>query len=295
MLDRFREFVDVNALLTQAVSFVPSLFSGIVLFLVFVLLYRLTQVPLRSVLGRAGIHEKLVDLLVGSIYKYTVIIVGLVMALDQLGVNVGAALAGLGVAGIAVGFAAQDSIANLISGFLIFWDKPFVVGDWISAEGRYGRVTNITLRTTRIRTPRNSFVVIPNKTIIDAILENNSKHGELRVDVPVGIAYKEDIAAAREVLLQAVSKLDDVASDPKPDVVVTQLGGSSVDLMLRVWIDEAAHERRVFAAVIEAAKRALDAADIEIPFPHLQLFVEDVRKPVWDSLDNVVGGGRRAS
>ncbi len=295
MFDRLLNLIDTNELMTRAVSFIPNLVSGIVVLLVFVIVYRVTRTPLRSILGRAGIHEKLVDLLVGSIYKYTVIILGLVMSLDQLGVNIGAALAGLGVAGIAVGFAAQDSIANLIAGFLIFWDKPFVVGDWISVEGRYGHVQNITLRTTRIRTPRNSFVVIPNKTIIDAVLENNSKHGELRIDVPVGIAYKEDVARAREVLLEAVSKLDHVETEPAPDVVVTQLGGSSVDLMVRVWIDSAALERRVFASVIEESKRALDAADIEIPFPHLQLFVEDVREPVWRGVERAVGAARGGS
>ncbi len=263
MFDRLLNLIDTNELMTRAVSFIPNLVSGIVVLLVFVIVYRVTRTPLRSILGRAGIHEKLVDLLVGSIYKYTVIILGLVMSLDQLGVNIGAALAGLGVAGIAVGFAAQDSIANLIAGFLIFWDKPFVV--------------------------------IPNKTIIDAVLENNSKHGELRIDVPVGIAYKEDVARAREVLLEAVSKLDHVETEPAPDVVVTQLGGSSVDLMVRVWIDSAALERRVFASVIEESKRALDAADIEIPFPHLQLFVEDVREPVWRGVERAVGAARGGS
>ena len=139
----------------------------------------------------------------------------------------------------------------------------------------------ITLRTTRIRTNQNTYVVIPNKNIIDEVLVNHSKHGETRIDVPVGIAYKEDIDAARTVLLEAVAKLDDVAADPAPAIAVTALGSSSVDLEVRVWIHDAGREKPTYVAVMEASKKALDAAGIEIPYPHLQLFVEQVEDRVW--------------
>ncbi|MDX1562143.1 MAG: mechanosensitive ion channel family protein, partial [Gammaproteobacteria bacterium] len=226
---------------------------------------------------------------------YTVIVFGLIMALDQLGVNIGAALAGVGVAGIAIGFAAQDAFANVIAGILIFWDKPFVVGDWIETEDEYGKVTNITLRTTRIRTPRNTYIVIPNRRIIDEVLENFSKHGELRVDVPVGIAYKEEIGRAREVLLEAAADVDGVLDDPAPDVVVDELGDSSVNLKVRVWIEEAKGQRAMFFRVVEAAKLALDKADIEIPFPHLQLFVDQVHEQVWKSASTLRSVDAKAS
>jgi small-conductance mechanosensitive channel len=213
------------------------------------------------------------------------------MAADQLGVNVGAALAGLGVAGIAVGFAAQDSIANVISGIMIFWDKPFVVGDWITVEGEYGKVSDITLRTTRIRTPQNTWVVIPNKRIIDAVLDNHSKQGELRLDLAVGIAYKEHIPAARKVILEAVTGIETVLASPPPDVVVESLGNSSVNLLVRVWIENADDERRTQFAVIEASKLALDAAGIQIPYPHLQLFVDEIKPPVWKDAARLLGAG----
>jgi small conductance mechanosensitive channel len=209
------------------------------------------------------------------------VLFGLIMALGQLGVNVTAALAGVGIAGIAIGFAAQDSVANVISGIMIFWDKPFVVGDWIEVEDSYGQVSDITLRSTRIRTPRNTFVVIPNKNIIDTVLENFSFHGEMRVEVPVGIAYREDIAAARKVLLDAVAGIDWVRREPAPDVVVESLGDSSVNLLVRVWVDKGSLLRPTRFAVTEAAKLGLDAAGIQIPFPHLQLRVDDVDDRVW--------------
>jgi small conductance mechanosensitive channel len=190
---------------------------------------------------------------------------------------------------IAVGFAAQDALANVISGIMIFWDKPFLVGDWITVGDSYGEVTDITLRSTRIRTPRNTYVVIPNKSIIDVVLENHSKHGEVRVEIPVGIAYKEDIGKARRAILEAVGRIEGICDDPAPDVVVQALGGSSVDLMVRVWIASAGLQRPVFFKVIEESKLALDRAGIQIPFPHLQLFVDSVEERVWE---RVVALGR---
>ena len=195
-----------------------------------------------------------------------------------------AALAGLGVMGIAVGFAAQDSLANIFAGLIIFIDKPFLGGDWVTVAGQYGEVSQITLRSTRIRTLNNTFVVIPNKTIIDEVLVNHSHHGAVRVDVPVGIAYKENIPEARKALLGAARSVPHVMSNPEPSVTVKGLGDSSVDMELRVWIAEANIEDPTFAAVMEAAKLALDDAGIEIPFPHMQLFIEQVEDRVWEKV-----------
>ena len=287
-MDRIQELIDVKELMTTVVSFAPRLGAALIVLLVFWLIYRVSRVPIRAALQKADFHEALIQLVVDNLYRYAVMIVGLVMAADQLGINVAAALAGIGVAGLALGFAAQDSVTNVISGILIFWDKPFVVGDWIETEGKSGRVTEITLRSTRIRTNRNTYVVIPNKTVIDTVLENYSKHGELRIDVPVGIAYKEDIRRSREVLLDAVRPLPDVMNQPEPDVVVESLGDSSVNLLVRVWVEKADTLPRGKVAVVEASKLALDAAGIQIPFPHLQLFVDDVEERVIKKVTQVL-------
>jgi small-conductance mechanosensitive channel len=276
------ERIDWNGILTRAVEFLPKLFLAALVMAAFWAGFKVSRRPVRSVFKRMRLEEALIQLLVDRIFRYSLLAFGLVMALAQLGVDVTAALAGIGVAGIAIGFAAQDSLSNVIAGFLIFMDKPFQVGDWVTVSGQYGMVREITMRTTRIRTNNNTYVVIPNKNIIDEVLINHSKHGATRIDVPLGIAYKEDILRAREVLLAAVGGLRDVAREPEPDVVVVDLGSSSVDLHIRVWIADAGREKPVFAAVIEAAKLALDAAGIEIPYPHLQLFVEQVEQRVWE-------------
>ncbi len=288
-MDKFIQILDVSQLVTQTVALLPFAVVALVILGAFWLVYRVTRIPAKMVLERAGLHTILVAMLVDSVYRGVLLIFALVMAADQIGINVGAALTGLGVAGLAVGFAAQETLSNIIAGFLIFIDKPFTVDDWVKVGGQYGRVSKITMRSTRIRTNNNTYVVIPNRTIINEILVNHTKHGQTRVDVPVGIAYKEYIPAARDVLLRAVSGLQGTTATPPPEVVVTELGGSSVNLEVRVWIDDAASEDPVYYRAMEASKIALDDAGIQIPYPHLQLFVDNVEDPVWEKAAALAG------
>lgn len=283
------DWLSSDALLAIAVAVLPRVLAALLVLLAFYVLLRGLQPALRSVLRRAGIADALIHLLVDGVVRGAIWVVALVMAASQLGINVAAALAGLGVVGIAVGFAAQETIANMIAGFLIFWDRPFRVGDWVSTQDRYGEVRDITLRTTRLRTHDNTFVVIPNKQVIGELLVNHSMYGESRVGVSVGIAYKESIDDARAVILDAVRGLEGVLATPAPSVVVDELGDSSVNLVVRVWVAEAVNEVPVKFRVVEASKKALDAAGIEIPFPHLQLFVDDVKERVWERLGKTRG------
>jgi len=290
-MDQLLSKVDVPALVTRFISSLPNLVAAVLILIAYWVAFRLARKPVASILHRAGLHDALIGIVL-SIFRSVVMLFAVIMAADQLGINVGAALAGLGVAGIAIGFAAQDSLANTMAGFLIFWDKPFEMGDWITVAGQYGRVDTITMRSTRIRTNQNTYVVIPNKSIIDQVLVNHSARGDTRIDVPLGIAYKESIPEARRVLLEAVSTLDGVSDSPAPDVVVTELGNSSVDLLVRVWIADAKHEQPVKFRVVEACKLGLDAAGIQIPFPHLQLFVDNVEDRVWDRAADLVSSRR---
>src|SRR6185436_8198092 len=182
------DWIDPKVIGTSVIAFLPRLLVAGLILALFWIAYRATRPPLREILRRGHLDNALIGLLVDSIYRLTLIIVAVVIAAAQIGINILPALAGLGIAGIALGFAAQDTVANVISGFLIFWDKPFVVGDYVSVQDQYGRVDEITLRTTRVRTPSNSYVVIPNRKIIESTLINHSKHGGTRVDVPVAIA-----------------------------------------------------------------------------------------------------------
>jgi small conductance mechanosensitive channel len=275
-----------QSILSYVGIWLPKIFSALVILLVFSLFYYFTKRPLIKILGKAKFDESLSDMLVENVYGSCIVIIGIVTALSQAGVNVGAALAGIGVIGIAVGLAAQDSLSNFIAGFLIFWDRPFKVGEWISLGGLYGSVVEITMRSTRIRTKENTYIVIPNQKIINEVLINHSKRGMTRVNLPIGIAYKESIPKAREVLLDAVKDVPHILTDPVPDVVVEKINESSIDLLVRVWTEDAKNERDVFYSGLETCKLALDKAGIQIPFPHRQLFIDKVDKDILDKFQS---------
>lgn len=270
-MDLIARLIDVKAFIAVVAGYVPQVIAALIIFMAFRYLYRFSRKPLIAFCQRFALEEPITKLLVDSIYKYAVLIFGGLMAAKQLGVDVGAVLAGLGVAGIAIGFAAQDSMSNIISGFIIFLDKPFEVGDWIKTGDHYGKVHEITMRSTRIRTENNTYIVIPNKTIIDQVLDNHSKYGHLRVVAAVGIGYGESIDKAREVLIEAAKALPKVMSDPPPEVVVVELGDSAVVLNVEVWIEHAEDEEPVRDALTEMCKKALDKAGVEIPYPHMQV------------------------
>ncbi|MFO7949682.1 MAG: mechanosensitive ion channel family protein [Candidatus Fermentibacteraceae bacterium] len=272
--------VNAEQLLTQLVEFLPKMLVAVLILLAFWLLYRATRGSLRSLMARSDMDSILIGLLVDKVYKVVLLAFALVMGASQIGINVGAALAGLGVAGVALGFAAKDILANVIAGFTIFMDQPFVSGDYIHVSGEYGRVEEVTLRSTRIRTRQNTYVVLPNSRVVNEVLVNDSRKGHMRIDVPVGIAYKEDIARAREVLLEAMDQVEGLLDAPGPDVVVDELGDSSVNLLARAWLADAEDAVPSRCRIVEACKLALDGAGIEIPFPHLQLFMDTVEDRV---------------
>jgi small conductance mechanosensitive channel len=280
------ERLNIEVLLTQFVSWLPSLLAAVLIIGVFYLLYRITRPILSDVLHKIGLEHALTNMLIG-VYRFALMTLGVVMAAGQLGINVGAALAGLGVVGLTIGFAAKDSLSNIMAGFLIFWDKPFHLGDWVTMGDHYGKVSEITLRTTRVQTRNNTWVVIPNEKVINQILVNHSANGPTRVNVPIGIGYPESITQARRVLLQAIAGLDTVLKDPAPQVVLDNLGGSSMNLLVFVWIADAQHEKPVFFQVLETAKTTLDAAGIEIPFPKLDMSITSIKGEIWQEMEKV--------
>jgi len=254
--------------------------NGMTAFLTFLILYviyRIVDRTLHEVLERSKrIDAGLQGLMQRSYRVVAYVFIG-AMVLGQLGVNVAALVAGVSIAGIAIAFAARDSLENFISGVTILLDEPFKVGDYIVVDGEYGQVHEITLRSTRIRTVRNEILVLPNTQMITNRVVNHSKQNTLRVDIDFGIAYKEIPDEARQVLLPIVEDDDRVLSRPDPSVIVTGMGDSSVNMKLRFYIRDASDELGVRWDYTEKVRETLREADIEIPFPHLQLFVDEAK------------------
>lgn len=193
----FWDRLNVDALLTQFVAWLPRLVLAIVILLAFWLFWRFSRSFIMQVLTRAGLDLALARMLL-NVYHFTIMIFGLIMACTQIGIDVAAALTGLGVVGLTIGFAARDSLSNVMAGFLILWDKPFRSGDWVTLGDKYGKVEEITMRTTRLVTWNNTWIIIPNQNVINEVLVNHSTNGPIRIEVPVSIVAKGDVPAPVE-------------------------------------------------------------------------------------------------
>ena len=251
-------------------NLLPAVLVGVA----FWVLYRVVQGVLRRTLQRARRVDAGVQQLILRFTRFTVLAIATISVLAELGIAVAPFIAGLGIAGIALGFAAQDTVQNLIAGVTILLDRPFAVGDNIELQDTFGTVEEITLRTTRVRTLDNEMAILPNATVISEKVVNHSMLRALRVVVPFGIAYKEDPREARRVVLATTEGDARLHPDYDPQVVVTGLGASSVDMALRVHLRDPQLEVAIRFEYTERVFEALRAAGIEIPFPHLQLFID---------------------
>ncbi len=201
-------------------------------------------------------------------------VTALILALDVIGINVMPFIAGAGVAGIAIGFAAKDTLSNLIAGILLIIDRPFEIGDrievWSAPRGSasWGDVVDIGLRATRIKTTDNIVIIIPNNEIMKRDIVNyTSITAKIRVRVNIGVAYEADIRKAKDIIIEVARQMEWAADIPAPKVVVRNFGESSVDLQLRIWIKEARRRMDTISFVIDNVKEAFDLAGIEIPYP----------------------------
>lgn len=260
----------LDLVLDTAFRLLPRFALALAILLVFVGIAWLVRMLLRRLFARTHLESGVSELLL-TVARFSIVAFGAVLALDNLGFNVTSIIAGLGIAGVALGFAAKDTLANLIAGVTILWDRPFRVGDRIEVDGSMGVVRKITLRTTRLDTVRNEVVILPNETMVTQKIINHTMRPSLRVDVPFGIAYAADVEAARKVVLATTIGDEKIREKPEPAVVVTSLAESSVNMELRIWIKEPIQEISTRLRYTEKIKGALDAAGIEIPFPQLTL------------------------
>ena len=256
----------LQTLLFKAVNYLPQVVAALVVLLAFVVVERLAVRGLGGVLRRSKADPALQSISV-RLLRYVLVSFGLLMAASQLGINVASVLAAVGIFGLAFGLAAQDLLANLIAGFTILWDRPFRIGDEVIVGGTAGRVTEIGLRTTRVHTPDGRDAILPNKQVINQMLINNTMTPELRLDVPVGVAYGSDLRRVREALLAVAAAHPAVAAEPPPQVVVAALADSAVQVELRTWLRDPHNDRTPRFELLEEVKLALERAGIEIPFP----------------------------
>ena len=253
-----------------------SLKAGLTL-LAFYILYRILKSFLANVTERFELGKTIVSFLQMGL-KYTIMVFAVITALDAFGYDITSLIAGLGIAGIALGFASKDTLSNIVAGIFIFWDKPFYIGDLVEIEDEYGKVQAITLRTTRIVTPDGKMISIPNQNIAANKVISYTMFPHLRLDIPVTIGVEEPTEKAREVMLGIVKGDKRFMDDPAPAVLVKELGDFYTTVELRVWIDDTHTHIPVRAELLEKIKDAFDAAEIEMPFETFEVLNHLLKK-----------------
>jgi MscS family membrane protein len=204
--------------------------------------------------------------------RFLVVIVGLIVILDHLGFNISALLAAVGIVGLALSLAAQDTIANMISGVIILMDQPFRVGDRIEIQelNTWGDVVAIGLRSTRIRTLDNRLVIVPNSSISNNQVVNYTyPDPRYRIQTEIGVAYGTDLRQVRTVITEALQGIEGVIPEKPIEILFWEFGDSAMILRVRWWIESYIDARRSTDRVNEAMYKALEQAGIELPNPML--------------------------
>jgi small-conductance mechanosensitive channel len=262
-------------------QYVPPIVSAITTLVLFIVVFVLVYLVGKAVLTRAVEtslrHRNFDDTLIGLATSTTVTIVAV------FSIAIAATVAGFGVVlaafatlagalALAVGFAAQDLIANFVAGVFIIQDEPFEVGDWIEWSGNSGVVREIQLRVTKLDTFDNELVTVPNSDLASAAVVNNVANATRRIAVGFGIGYDDDIEVAREAILDEAEAIEAVLEDPAPTAPVTELGDSAVVLQGRIWIDpRETSYGAVRAEFVEAVKQRFDAEGLDMPYPNTEL------------------------
>lgn len=256
--------------LSALIKMLPNLVVAVIIVIVFYLLARLARNGVNKLFHRiSGNHA--VNNLFSNIVFIGLFVAGIFIALGilELTTLVGSLLAGVGIVGLALGFAFQDIAANFISGIIIAFQQPFKVGDIIENDGHMGIVTDISLRITTIKTFQGLEVLIPNKQLFQNVVTNYTRTNERRVDLGVGVSYGDDLSKVKKVTIDAVSKLDSIDKSRGVTLFFNEFGDSSINFSVRFWANSP--KQPDYLAALSDAVMAIQVAynenDIMIPFP----------------------------
>jgi small-conductance mechanosensitive channel len=217
-------------------------------------------------------------MLVNKAIIYSGVIIILFMVLELLGVKLKALLGAAGIVGVVVGFASQTSIGNIISGLFLVTEKSFEVGDLIRVGDKMGNVYSIDLLSMKLKTLDNLLIRIPNQTLISTEITNITRFPIRRMDINIGVAYKEDLNKVMDILRNLARENKEVLDEPEPLILLKDFGDSSIDILYGLWFEKSNY-LNVRNSIIVDIKKAFDKEGIEIPFPHRTLYVGEETKP----------------
>lgn len=229
---------------------------------------------INRVLQHYGINASIEQLL-KNIFSVLIVVLGLASVMAQFGFDIVSLVAGLGIVGLAVGFAAQSTLANFIAGITILMEQSFQVGDWVSINDKEGRVVLISLRTTHILTRDNITVIIPNATVASSEVINLTAKNFIRFDINIRIAFESDIDQARAIIMKVLESTDVILKRPESSVSVSEIGEYGIFFIVRFWVTPSSVARMpaIKENLFEQIKKGLDAENIPIPYPHMTVFL----------------------
>ena len=267
----YQSIIDsANEIVVGFVERIPYFVASIIVILIFWFLSIVFKKVVYKLLGSRSRHQNLVKVFQrvgGALIIFIGFMIAMVIAVP--GFTPAKLIGALGIGSVAIGFAFKDIFQNLLSGILLLISEPFRIGDQIVSGDYEGTVEDIKIRATTIKTYDGRQVVIPNSDLYTSALTVNTAYKQRRLQVAVGIGYEDDIEAAKAEILQALDKVESVSKQAQPSVIATGFGDSTIDLMVRWFIEDGTQANKVTSIhqVIVEIKSALDAAGVNIPFP----------------------------
>jgi small conductance mechanosensitive channel len=252
-----------------------NILFAIIIFIVGRYIAKLLTSMFKKFLGKSNVNETLKVFLGNVIYGLLLIIVVLA-ALNKLGVQTTSFIAILGAIGLAIGLAFQSTLSNISAGVMIIIFRPIVIGDYVEAAGVSGTIEEINLFNTIMKTTDNKVIIVSNSNIIGSNIINYSKKDTRRVDFVFGIGYDDDLKLAKDTLLDIANKDSRVLQEPAPFVAVKELGDSSVNFVVRVWVKSEDYWG-VHFDTIEKVKLSFDKKGISIPYPQMDVHTNKIK------------------
>lgn len=255
----------MDLLINNIVSYGIKILAAIIILIIGLWLAKKIKALFAAALAQKAVDATLIRFFSSLLYAAIVVFV-VIAAIGKLGVETTSFAAVVAAAGLAIGLALQGSLSNFAAGVLLILFKPFKVGNVVKAAGEMGTVVEVGLLTTDLKTPDNVKIIIPNASIMAGSITNLSAHPTRRVDMTVGVGYGDDLNQAKQIILDLLVADERVLKDPAPQVEVANLGDSSIDFVVRPWVNAADYWQVKFDFT-KSIKERFDAEGISIPFP----------------------------
>ncbi len=260
---------DVNKIIeflqTDGLAFGIDLLLALVIFFVGRFAIHMVVRALAKTMQKNGV-ERTLETFICNLVSMALLVVVVIAAIGQVGIQTTSFIAIFGAAGLAVGLALQGSLSNFASGVLIVLFRPYKVGDFVEAAGISGSVDQVQILTTVLKTGDNKQVIVPNSQIMNSIITNYSAHDTRRIDMVVGVSYDDDLDKVRKTLEDIIAADDRILKDPTPKIAVAELADSSVNFVVRPWCATSDYSA-VRWDLTETIKKRFDQEGISFPFP----------------------------